>query len=83
EQRLAIKGRFKQKQIETVLRNYIKEYVTCKTCRSGETTLTRDKSLSFIKCESCGSSRTVAAIKTGFQAATRDRRRAERDAAGA
>ncbi|KAJ2713342.1 translation initiation factor eIF-2 beta subunit, partial [Coemansia spiralis] len=83
EQRLLIKGRFKQKQIETVLRHYISDYVACKTCKSGETTLTKDKALIFIKCESCGSSRTVQAIKTGFQAATRDKRRAERDAAGA
>ncbi|GES96652.1 putative eukaryotic translation initiation factor 2 beta [Rhizophagus clarus] len=30
-QRLVIKGRFQQKQIENVLRRYIVEYVTCKT----------------------------------------------------
>ena len=28
-----IKGRFQQKHIENVLRRYIKEYVTCHTCR--------------------------------------------------
>ncbi|KAJ2617151.1 translation initiation factor eIF-2 beta subunit [Coemansia sp. RSA 1365] len=83
EQRLLIKGRFKQKQIENVLRHYISEYVACKTCKSGETSLSKENSLSFIKCESCGSTRTVAAIKTGFQAATKDKRRAERAAAGA
>ena len=31
---LIIKGRFQQKHIENVLRRYIKEYVTCHTCRS-------------------------------------------------
>lgn len=35
--RLVIKGRFQQKQIENVLRRYIVEYVTCKTCRSPDT----------------------------------------------
>ncbi|EHB08866.1 Eukaryotic translation initiation factor 2 subunit 2 [Heterocephalus glaber] len=29
---LVIKGRFQQKEIENVLRRYIKEYVTCHTC---------------------------------------------------
>ncbi|KAJ2745137.1 translation initiation factor eIF-2 beta subunit [Coemansia sp. BCRC 34301] len=80
--RLIIKGRFHQKQIETVLRRYIVEYVTCKSCKSGETSLTKENSLSFVKCENCGSMRSVAAIKTGFQAATKDKRRAERAAAG-
>jgi translation initiation factor 2 subunit 2 len=37
ERRLVIKGRFQQKQIENVLRRYIVEYVTCKTCRSPDT----------------------------------------------
>ncbi|KAJ2164434.1 translation initiation factor eIF-2 beta subunit, partial [Coemansia sp. RSA 353] len=82
-QHLVIKGRFKQKQIENVLRHYIAEYVACKTCKSGDTSLSKENSLSFIKCESCGSTRTVAAINKGFQAATKDRRRAERLAAGA
>ncbi|KAJ2483692.1 translation initiation factor eIF-2 beta subunit [Coemansia sp. RSA 2131] len=82
-QHLVIKGRFRQKQIENVLRHYIAEYVACKTCKSGDTSLSKENSLSFIKCESCGSTRTVAAINKGFQAATKDRRRAERQAAGA
>jgi translation initiation factor 2 subunit 2 len=37
DRRLVIKGRFQQKQIENVLRRYIVEYVTCKTCRSPDT----------------------------------------------
>ncbi|KAJ1795455.1 translation initiation factor eIF-2 beta subunit [Coemansia sp. RSA 2399] len=66
-ERLVIKGRFQQTQIANLIRRYIKDYVTCKTCRSGETTLTKEGSLSFVKCESCGSTRSVAAIKSGTQ----------------
>ncbi|KAJ2394189.1 translation initiation factor eIF-2 beta subunit, partial [Coemansia sp. RSA 2559] len=66
-ERLVIKGRFQQTQIANLIRRYIKDYVTCKTCRSGETTLTKEGSLSFVKCESCGSTRSVAAIKSGAQ----------------
>ncbi|KAH9529631.1 eukaryotic translation initiation factor 2 [Dermatophagoides farinae] len=67
---LIIKGRFQQKQIESVLRRYIKEYVACQTCRSPETILQKETRLFFLQCESCGSRRSVANIKSGFQAVT-------------
>lgn len=67
---LIIRGRYTQKQIENVLRRYIKEYVTCHTCRSRETLLQKDTRLFFLQCETCGSRCSVASIKTGFQAVT-------------
>lgn len=67
---LIIKGRFQQKQIENVLKRYIKEYVTCHTCRSPETILQKDTRLFFLQCETCGSRCSVASIKSGFQAVT-------------
>lgn len=67
---LIIKGRFQQKQIEHVLRAYIKEYVTCHTCRSPDTMLQKDTRLHFLQCETCGSRCSVASIKSGFQAVT-------------
>ncbi|XP_066522715.1 eukaryotic translation initiation factor 2 subunit 2 [Hoplias malabaricus] len=67
---LVIKGRFQQKQIENVLRRYIKEYVTCHTCRSPETILQKDTRLYFLQCETCHSRCSVASIKIGFQAVT-------------
>ncbi|KAJ2663880.1 translation initiation factor eIF-2 beta subunit [Coemansia sp. RSA 1200] len=73
--RLVIKGNFKQTQIANLIRRYIKEYVTCKTCRSGETSLSKEGSLNFIKCESCGSTRSVAPIKSGAQGASKDKKR--------
>ncbi|KAK4131154.1 hypothetical protein BT67DRAFT_427985 [Trichocladium antarcticum] len=74
--RLVIKGRFQQKQIENVLRTYIMEYVTCKTCRSPNTELSKGENrLYFITCNSCGSRRSVQAIKTGFSAQVGKRRK--------
>lgn len=67
-QRLVLRGRFNQKQIENVLRKYIVEYVTCKICRSPDTLLGKENRLYFLTCESCGSRRSVQAIKSGFQA---------------
>lgn len=81
QNRLLIKGRFQQGQIEAILKKYIVEYVTCKTCRSPETTMVKDNRLYFVNCEVCGSQRSVSAIKTGFTAQT-GRRAAVRNAAG-
>jgi translation initiation factor 2 subunit 2 len=65
---LTIKGKFQQKQIENVLRRYIKEYVTCHTCRSPDTTMVKEERLFFLKCENCAATCSVASIKLGFQA---------------
>lgn len=70
---LIIKGRFQQKQIENILRRYIKEYVTCHTCRAPETILEKDTRLNFLRCEKCGSRCSVNSIKSGFQAVTAKR----------
>jgi translation initiation factor 2 subunit 2 len=67
---LVIKGRFQQKMIENVLRGYIREYVTCHTCKSPETILAKENRLFFLQCEVCGSKCSVANIKAGFQAVT-------------
>lgn len=71
---LLIKGRFQQKNIEGVLKRYIREYVTCHTCRSAETLLQKEGRLHFLQCESCGSRCSVQSIKSGFQAVTGKRK---------
>lgn len=76
--RLVIRGKFQQKQIENVLRRYIVEYVTCKTCRSPDTELTKGENrLYFVQCRSCESRRSVTAIKAGFSAQVGKRKRAQ------
>lgn len=67
---LVMKGRFQQKHIENVLRRYIKEYVTCHTCRSPDTILNKETRLFFLQCMTCHSRCSVQTIKTGFQAVT-------------
>jgi translation initiation factor 2 subunit 2 len=68
DQMLVIKGRFQPAQIESLLRNYIVEYVTCKTCRYPDTVLTKENRLTFMQCQACGSRRSVAPIQSGFSA---------------
>jgi len=63
-------GRQAQKHMESVIKQYVKEYVLCKLCRSSDTKLTKDSAtrLYFMVCGSCGATRSVNPIKSGFQA---------------
>jgi translation initiation factor 2 subunit 2 len=80
--RLVLKGRYQPKYIESLLRKYIGEYVTCYMCKSLETELTRDAltRLHFMTCKACGSSRSVAPIRSGYHAVGRGERRKARAA---
>lgn len=81
-QRLVIRGKYVPKYIESLLRKYILEYVTCQMCRSPNTDLTKDSvsRLHFCRCRDCGSSRSVAPIRSGYHATSRADRRAARNA---
>ena len=78
--RLVIIGKLLAKPAESLLRKYISAYVTCHSCHGPNSTLARDRAtrLYFLHCQDCGSSRSVAPIRTGFHAQTRADRRAWR-----
>ena len=77
QQRLIMKGRFLPKAFEGCLRRYMNEYVLCNSCKSPDTLLDRDSSsrIMYLKCQQCNASRTVGAIKAGFQARTSSRKK--------
>jgi translation initiation factor 2 subunit 2 len=79
--RLIMQGKFQPMQIQNILRKYVAEYVACGTCKNTHTTLIKDQisRLHMMECHECKSTRSVAAIKTGFHAQTRADRRAQRD----
>lgn len=81
-QRLIIRGKFVSKYIESLLRKYVVEYVTCEMCRSPNTDLVKNQAtrLYFCHCRDCGSSRSVAPIRSGYHATSRADRRAARNA---
>jgi translation initiation factor 2 subunit 2 len=83
-ERLIIRGRYLPKYIESLLRKYVIEYVTCEMCRSPNTDLIKDQSsrLYFCHCRDCGSKRSVATVRTGYHATSRADRRAARNAKG-
>lgn len=83
-ERLIIRGRYLPKYIESLLRKYVVEYVTCEMCRSPNTDLIKDQGsrLYFCNCRDCGSKRSVATVRTGYHATSRADRRAARNAKG-
>jgi len=66
DNKLVIKGRYSPKQLENLLKKYISEYVTCKTCHSPDTQLKKENRIEFKICNTCGSSSSVASIRAGF-----------------
>jgi translation initiation factor 2 subunit 2 len=79
---IILRGRFKPSHMENVLREYIKEYVQCATCKSANTTLEKLDRLTFMSCNDCSSRRTVLAMTTGFQALV-GKRKKQREKTGA
>jgi translation initiation factor 2 subunit 2 len=79
--RLVLKGTFVPKKIESLLRKYITEFVTCHLCKSPDTDLVKDSNsrLFFVQCHACGARRSVSTIKTGYLATQRGERRAARN----
>merc|ERR1712183_117686 len=79
-----IKGRYYARNIETLLRKYIKEYVMCEMCRGVKTKLVRDVNtrLWAKMCNTCGASRNCASIKTGYQAVAKGQRKKARFGGG-
>jgi translation initiation factor 2 subunit 2 len=75
---LILKGRYQPKHLESVLRKYIKAYVTCNMCKAADTELDKDSStrLWVVRCNVCGADRTASSIKSGYHAVTKSDRKA-------
>lgn len=59
---LTIRGRYSSLNFEQLLRKYIQEYVTCKTCHSLDTTLKKENRIEFKCCNTCSSTSSVASV---------------------
>lgn len=70
-----LKGKFKPKYIESLLKKYIQEYVTSGSCQGVDTTLRREEGkMTVMLCETCKATRAVAPIQKGFVPSTRQDR---------
>lgn len=84
EGQFILKGRFYARNIESLLRKYIREYVMCQMCRSSNTNLVKDQAtrLTNIVCNNCGASRSCTNIKSGFHAVAKGERKRAKQAQG-
>ena len=82
DHQLILKNRYQLRDIESLLRKYIVEFVQCGMCKSAKTEFNRDTAtrLSMITCLNCGASRSINSIKTGFHATTKADRKVARAA---
>lgn len=81
--RFMIKGKYVAKTIESLLKKYISEYIKCPMCKGVQTKLVKDNTsrMYFLHCSSCGASKSVASVRTGYHATGRGERKAARFAA--
>ena len=70
---LVIRGRFKSQNMKSILTDYVKTYVRCKTCLKTNTEITRDRKhdISLLKCLDCGATSSVTKIQAGYRAISR------------
>ena len=56
---LVVWGIFRQRAIESIIKNYIQYYVTCKECGSSSTNLIKESRISYLACDKCLSKKAV------------------------
>jgi len=68
DKRLVIKAKFYPKEVISVVKKYLNEYVVCKICGCRETKLERENRITFLKCcsKACGSQRSVDTLNKGY-----------------
>lgn len=62
--RIIIKGKFTQRQVESIFKKYVTEYVICDSCNKSDTNLIKDQitRLCFLKCNVCESTRSIQSL---------------------
>jgi translation initiation factor 2 subunit 2 len=63
QNRLSIRGKYYQIQVEAIIKRYINEYVKCKSCKSPDTTIVKKNRLVFLACNQCNTEHSVSVIK--------------------
>ena len=63
EDALFVRGRFKQKHFERLLKRYVMSYVLCYSCKSKETQLVREGRFTFLDCQNCLSKKVAPTIR--------------------
>lgn len=57
--RAVFNGKFELVQFETIVKNYVSDYVICSECGRPDTILVMDKHILMLQCEACGAKRPI------------------------
>ena len=62
QNQLLIQGILNDTKCETIVRNYIKEFVMCPQCKCLNTLLTKEKGLTYLVCNQCSAKTSMGKI---------------------
>ncbi|MDD1716018.1 MAG: translation initiation factor IF-2 subunit beta [Methanolinea sp.] len=68
--RAIFNGKFEPSMINTLIRNYVDDYVICSECGKPDTRLVKDDRVLMIRCDACGGHRPVRKRKARTEAAS-------------
>lgn len=79
---LVVKGKYTAQKFESLLKNYTRDYIECKTCERYKTTIERDSvtRIQNLCCSFCDTKSAVVPIKSGFKAVAKGERKKARAA---
>lgn len=67
--RAVFNGKFEASQFETIVKNYVADYVICDTCGRPDTKLIKEDRVLVLLCEACGSKRPIRKRKAKTEVA--------------
>lgn len=57
--RAVFNGKFERSYVNSIIKNYVDEYVICSECGSPDTHIDKDDRISILRCDACGGHRPV------------------------
>lgn len=57
--RVVFNGKFSRRTLETLIKRYMDQYVTCPVCGLPDTKIVKENRLSFLVCEACGAKSSI------------------------
>jgi len=60
--KVLLKGKFGRDQLNSIIHEYMDEYVVCSVCKRPDTSLVKEKGIIYLVCSSCGAREAVRKI---------------------
>lgn len=59
DSRAIFQGKFQRESFERLLQRYMEAYVVCPVCKRPDTTVVKEKRLTFLVCNACGAKSSI------------------------